>query len=543
MAIFGKKYPLSIVIGSVDNATAGLRKINKEISRMTAPVRRLNNRLSSLSKEMGMGGIADKWRDAGKAMGGLRSMAVGLATGIGAVVAATGLGVAGIHAMVEENDALAKAADRVKMGIDAYAQLRFAFGQGGVAAEEFDAGVGTLSKSLGQAKAGTGRFAAFLEKVSPPLLRQMKAAKSTEEALFLMADAMKKIEDPGKRAALAAAAFGGSGEKMINLLGEGSGTIRETMEQFRRLAGSQEATARQSEDLSDRIGELQAAMGGVKALILGALAPALRKLLIDAQAWFVGNREKIQGWAQDFAQRLPGAIEQARAALSTLIAVVTTVWNAIGGAKGVAAIFGAVMAFKVATGVFAVVKAITATIAILSKLSIVIRLVSATMMTTPLGWIIAGVVALGVAAYLLIKHWDKVSAFFGEMWGVVKDAFGAAFDAIKGWGESLAAWFFGLWDSIVADFAKKIALVTGVVKKVGSFLGVGDDTPGGNERPTIAAAMTAARPSLGAAAVPIGRNSEARVMVDFANAPKGTRVTSDPRSSADVDLSVGYQLP
>jgi hypothetical protein len=34
-----------------------------------------------------------------------------------------------------------------------------------------------------------------------------------------------------------------------------------------------------------------------------------------------------------------------------------------------------------------------------------------------------------------------------------------------------------------------------------------------------------------------------KVTVDFANAPKGTRVKTDPTSTADVDLStLGYQM-
>jgi hypothetical protein len=46
------------------------------------------------------------------------------------------------------------------------------------------------------------------------------------------------------------------------------------------------------------------------------------------------------------------------------------------------------------------------------------------------------------------------------------------------------------------------------------------------------------------AALEGGRSPPARaqVTVDFANAPRGTRVKTDPQSTADVDLSVGYQM-
>jgi hypothetical protein len=39
-----------------------------------------------------------------------------------------------------------------------------------------------------------------------------------------------------------------------------------------------------------------------------------------------------------------------------------------------------------------------------------------------------------------------------------------------------------------------------------------------------------------------GAASAAKLTVDFVNAPKGTRVNTDPTSTADVDLSVGYQM-
>lgn len=34
----------------------------------------------------------------------------------------------------------------------------------------------------------------------------------------------------------------------------------------------------------------------------------------------------------------------------------------------------------------------------------------------------------------------------------------------------------------------------------------------------------------------------AKIAVDFKNAPKGTRATNDPSSTADVNLNVGYQM-
>jgi len=66
------------------------------------------------------------------------------------------------------------------------------------------------------------------------------------------------------------------------------------------------------------------------------------------------------------------------------------------------------------------------------------------MMTTPLGWIIAGIAAVAGAVYLIVKHWDKikgwlqkiwtpVAAFFKDLWGKVKGIFTGAWEALTGY--------------------------------------------------------------------------------------------------------------
>jgi TP901 family phage tail tape measure protein len=51
--------------------------------------------------------------------------------------------------------------------------------------------------------------------------------------------------------------------------------------------------------------------------------------------------------------------------------------------------------------------------------------------TWPILAIVAGVAALAFGGYMLVKHWDAVSAFFINLWNTVTGAFSAAFDWIK----------------------------------------------------------------------------------------------------------------
>jgi len=88
----------------------------------------------------------------------------------------------------------------------------------------------------------------------------------------------------------------------------------------------------------------------------------------------------------------------------------------------------------------------------------------------PIVWIIAGIVAIVAAVYLLVKHWDKVSAFFGSLWEKIKSIFSKAVDFIKKWGllflgpvgliikywDKIRDFFAGLWPRIKAIFSKAL---------------------------------------------------------------------------------------
>jgi len=108
-----------------------------------------------------------------------------------------------------------------------------------------------------------------------------------------------------------------------------------------------------------------------------------------------------------------------------------------------------------------------------------------TMLACPTTWIIAGITALGIAAYHLVKNWDKVSAFFTNLWNgplnnkkvqavlaMFMPLIGLPILIIKNWSK-IAEFFTGLWDKIGGIFGK----VGDFFGKVGGFLGIGVKTP------------------------------------------------------------------
>lgn len=486
----GRKFALSIVLRSVDHATAGLRRVNARLSAMTAPIRRARSSFVALGREAGLPQLA-------RGLGGVGVAARGVAKAIGGIAIATGLGVAGIRSMISSGDQLAKQADRLGLTVDAYSQLRFAASQSGTEMGRFDSAMEGFSKRLGEARAGMGSLHTFLGKVSPALLRQIKGAKDNGEAFEIMAAAMGRIEDPAKRAALASAAFGRSGVVLLNLFAAGPDGIRKLREEYSEIAGSQEDAARKSELLTDAMGRIDAAVSGVKAQLLVGLAPALLELAEGLKRFLVDNRGRVAEWARDFGERLPARIADLGRSLSRLIDSVRPVWDAIGGLKGAAVLLAAAIAGPLISSLYAL---------------------GVAMLTTPFGLFVTGVAGLVVAGKELAQNWHLVRDFFGELWEDIKGIFARAWEYIGG---------------IVDRIAGAVRTVRDAAGAVADYFGGGSGGPG-----NLAAGRAAFRAAPARSAAP----QSAKVTIDISGAPRGSRARVARDSDADVDLSVGYAL-
>jgi hypothetical protein len=500
-----KEYPLSLIIKAVDRATAPLRQINARLQKFTAPVRKLNNAFRALSDEAGLPRLMKGFTGVGRAIGGVGSEALALGTKITAMAAGAAFALYGIvKTTVDAGDKLGEMAARVGLSVDAYAQLQHAAAQADVDQEAFNGAMDQFVKRLGEAKAGTGSLLAFLEKVSPALARQVKGATSTEEALALMTDAFEKVKDPAKRAALSNAAFGRSGLQMGQFLGQGNAAIGEQRTRFAELSGSQEEFARGAGDLDNAMRETRTSFLGLRSAAAGALFPALTELARALTNILAGNRGRLAAWAREAGAAISewvrsGELKELVETMKAWAAVIGRVFDAVGGLKGVLTILGVYLASSFIASVGAAVASlwtlgaaaipmvIQAGALLLPVLGKILASFIALNLANPIVWIVAGVAALGAAAYLVWKHWEPIKRFFEELWGTVKSIFGVSGGVTGGGGRVLGA--------------------------------------------------------AGAAPAPLtARGAEARVKVDFENLPRGARVTADPKSTAPLDLSMGYSM-
>lgn len=480
MAERGKEFPLSIILRTVDRYTAGLKDANAKIDKAFKPYRDFGKEFGKFSDNIGLPKLRSALGNVGTE---LKNLTLGVAA-FGAVAAVAGAHV--FKSWLDDADELRDVAKRIGFSIDSLAQLRFVGGQEGV--EDLDGALEKMSKNLGEAKAKSGSLFSFLGKVSPALRKQVLAAKSNEEAFFLFADAMAKIEDPAKRAAFATKVFGKSGQPLINMLANGSQAVRQQMEEYFRLAGSQEDAANKADEMNDSFGLVKAGLDRVKASIITGLAPAVLKITEKMRAWLADpeNQRKITQWIEDFGTKLPGRIQALIDAIKGIGAAIKPVWDMIGGAKGALLAFVAIKTAPLVSSLFGVVSALTQVITGIRAAS---AAAAAGGGAGPGG---AGGVPGGAAGVLGFAGLTAV----------------AATNVIQGKGQ-------------IKDLIRSNILPSQTFGDIMPKMGA----------PLLTGAGAA------------GRDGEVRVKVDFTNAPKGARVSTETRGEVGaVDVTTGYQL-
>lgn len=512
-----KETPFFLVIKAIDKATGPIRAFSARLKVLTEPTKKVGAALSNT------------WSKAGDLGARLAGLALGAGAAFGAIV----------KSAMDAGDALGEVADRVGLTVDVFASLQHAAAQADVSQEDFTTAMDKFNKSLGELKAGGGPILAFLSKVSPALLAQVKGAKSTEEALSLMADAFQRIDDPAKSAALASAMFGKSGLQMGRFLHQGSAAIQEQQRRYMALVGSQEEFARRSGSLDNATRETGLAFTGLRNVIAAGLFPALEKLAGKLTEFMTANRERFAAWA-----------ERAGAALQA--------WLDGGGFERLVESLG-----KVATAIGRVVAWLGPWGSALAVGAYMVSPLIAAVAS--LG---ASLVNLGIAAFPLVKGaalaaWPAISAVGSAVGGLAVELaaiaapflpFLAALASLmylgkvirenweplafifKDWGNSLRWAVLDAW-AAVKPILEKLSGFFGGNNAFSAALSLGNAgaawlTP----QPGAPLAITA--PAARAGAV----STEARVSVDFANLPRGARVSTEPNSSQPVDLSLGYSM-
>ena len=275
-------YPIQVIISAQDAASPVVKSAASKIS-------------------AALGGAA---RSASGAVGSItKSLVTGIGQGVGqaiarsigsAVTGAIGAAKSLAEEFVSTGDELATFAVQVGIGVEALQAWRSAAERSDVPVERFNDGLKMFSKNLGMAHAGTGKLASGLKRVSPELLKQLKGTKNIEEALGLYIAAMERVEDPSKRAALAAMAFGSAGEDVQLMAAAGSEALRRYREEKIKDGVVSTEAANRAGQLDDQLIRLKQQWTALKLVVGEALAKTLAPLLTKLGEWYKANEALIQ---------------------------------------------------------------------------------------------------------------------------------------------------------------------------------------------------------------------------------------------------------
>jgi hypothetical protein len=487
-----KRYPIQVVIEAVDKITGPLKNINKQIQQATMPAKELQKSFSGLTRELGFNKIGRAFRNVRESAGGVMLAMRGLAFQLAAVGAA-GFGifklVSGVAQLGDELNDLSKVTG---VSVEALQTLGFAANQSGITTDQFQNALLRFNKTLGDIKGSTGSVFQALQKGDSTFLNQIRGAQNTEEAFRLMLNRIREVPDVNKRAAIAALVFGKSNQQIANLANLSNAELKTLEDRMRRIGVISKATAEQSDLFVDTMNELKLAFQAVRVALFEGALPVLREYFTRVTEWLINNRERAAEWGREFAKRLPDILNSLVDALKTAYQIMKTlggfiVWMTENSTR-----------LKIALGLLAAVilgNLIVSLVALTKSL----WALGAAFLSTPIGWVIVGLIAMGAAVAALIIYWD---------------------DLVDIWQSGLR---------VIEDIIASVSQFTGLDK----LLGITHQVEMGQARNT---------PSSTGKNLETTNTNNASVEVTFSNLPPGARVSSGGEAPDFLDLIYGRSM-
>lgn len=475
------------------SATAEATVTLSLIDRLTGPIKRISARIASISKSLGVERITGA---VGRLGGSIHGLGDGLMSTTGRLASFLALFGAGGAGAITSAYALAKSAadvgaeltemsGKLGIGVETLQEYRFAAKMSGVEIAAFDKGVEKIGINAVEASKGNKQLAAAFKTLGVRVKGTKGQMRSTEEILDDTMLALSRIKDPLKRNQLAFKLFGKSGVELVKMLGDGADGLRDLREEARRTGNvMSEDAAAAGDELGDRIDALMERVTGLKNLLGVQLIPVFNEAVKGITDWVDANAALIRSTVTEWARSLVGVIKALIDPTSELrqkidglvtgfadfVAKVRPVVDFVGGPLH--ATLGLIAAFILGPMIAAVV-----------SLGAAVINLGAVILATPLGWILAGLVALGAAVYVLYQKWDEFLAYWTGLWDRVKAAFDHGF--IQG------------ITTLLKEFNPATHVVRGINAMIEYFTGVDLLRYGSDMIQTFSAGVSAGAQSLG----------------------------------------------
>jgi hypothetical protein len=476
---------ISAIARVVDQATGPLRKITGGITTAGKAAQTTGGAFFKLNA-FKFHGLTAGIRGVGSSLGGLLSQVTRLLGPLTAMAGIAGLGgaVAGMKGYIETADKLAKTARRFGTTAEYLQQFNYVAERSGVDASVAQGALGKFMKTLGTASKG-GKAAKDLIPLLSKMGVSMQEIKAGDLASILpkVAAGFEKNVNPVLRNDVALKLFGKSGGALIDMFAQGKISMQELMKEAIRLGVITNADAAEAEKAADAWLDFTKSITGVKNSIFGTLLPAVEPVLKIMKEWVLANKEVIKTEVTAFIRKLGEIIKSINwkgiyEGLKGFVKGMDWVAKKVGGWENVLAALVIYMNKALVLAIANVVKSLallgvsmvgsiasmTGLTAAFPALGAAIKAFSAALAATPVGWFIAAIVAIGVAAYLIYKYWEPIKKFFVDLWNDPKATFLAAVKwlddmvekfvpkgIIDAW-DNMADWADELWADIEAHF-------------------------------------------------------------------------------------------
>jgi len=314
-------------------------------------------------------------------------------------------------------DQVAKMARRTGLSVEALSQLQFVASQTGTSLQALEAAMRRMQRSIYDAGRGLSTQTDALADLG--LTYQDLAGLAPEQQFEMLAEAISRIPDASRKAALAQALFGRAGTQLLPMMASGADGIAALREEADRLGLTMSGKdAKAAEEFTDALDRLWKTVKMGVFHVGAALAPTLQAVA-DRITAVVGQ---VSHWIQQNRQLIVNVLQVATGLVVAGAAVV-----ALGGAiSGMGATVGA-LAGIIGTAV-AALKVLAGAVALL---------------ISPIGLVIGAMAGLGAVVLHVTGAGAKALAWLGERFGELKafalDAFGGIRDALVAGDFKLAA--------------------------------------------------------------------------------------------------------
>lgn len=475
---------LDLVIGAVDRFSAPFRRLNEAISRNTQGFRKLGAAVSRLKQETGLNRLTGGVQRLGSSilrlgdgfaatvqrftrLGGMLSLALGAAGG-------------GITALATDSAAAGREVQRMSaragVGAESFQRLAYAADSAGVDADGFASVLSDLGEKAVDAATGNEDLQKTFKALGVNVRTANGNMRKSDALLADVADAFARMEDGPAKTAIALQLFSEEGARLIPVLNQGSGGLRELGDEAARLGLVLDQQAlKDSEAFAGGLDQLKATLKGLGFTVGQNLIPVLLPLIDRLREWATVNRElnaaKIREWVESFAKRLPELMragERGLSGLGDLFEWLGKVSDALGGADNMLGLVALALSGPLLTSLGGAASAFLS--------------LGAAIMATPVGWIMAAVVAIAGAVYLVYENWDEfVSVIRNSPFRLLFEPIIAVVETLKGEWNGFGDFFARLMKNLLGDWSGFVDNLTGLLPDwLKDWMGIGGGQPAVN---------------------------------------------------------------